>query len=193
MDTPDTALTAASDRITGNVSLMQLFIGFSEIGLSGFGGVAAWAHRALVERRRWLSDQEYAELTGISQVLPGPNIVNFSILFGDRCQGAPGAVAAFGGLMVGPLCILVGLALLYDQFGHLPLVQAGLGGVTAAGGALVIGTALRMARRLKPGLAAILIGLAAFLAAGILHWPLVWIVLGLAPVSLVLTFRETRR
>lgn len=176
-----------------SVSLGDLFKGFLKMGLCGFGGVAAWAHRIVVEERRWLNDKEYADILSLGSVLPGPNIVNVSVMVGDRFQGAIGSVVALSGLMAAPLAILLGMATLYDLYGNLPLVQAAIDGVAAAAAGLVIGTALKMGRRLRPTRVAIFIGCLAFLGAGILQWPLVWVVIGLAPVSLVLTVWESRR
>ncbi|MDY0882567.1 chromate transporter [Dongia soli] len=175
------------------VSLGDLFMGFLKMGLCGFGGVAAWAHRIVVEERRWLNDREFADLLSLGSVLPGPNIVNVSVMVGDRFQGAIGSVAALSGLMAAPLAILLGMATLYDRYGGLPLVQAAIDGVAAAAAGLVIGTALKMGRRLRPTRVAILIGCLAFLGAGLLQWPLVWVVIGLAPASVILTVWESRR
>src|SRR4051812_45526282 len=88
-------------------TLSELFGGFLECALSGFGGVLAWAHRVLVERRKWLSDQEFAELLGLAQILPGGTIINVAVFLGLRFHGLRGVFVALGGLILVPLCILL--------------------------------------------------------------------------------------
>lgn len=176
-----------------SVTLGALFLVFSKIGLCGFGGVAAWAHRILVDERRWYSDKQYADLLSVSSVLPGPNICNLSIMVGDQFRGATGAATALGGLLAGPLLILIGLATLFERYGTLPWVQAVIGGVTAAAAGLVIGTVVKLARRLAPGISNLVIGLLVFGGATILHWHIVIIMLTMVPLSLALTFWERRR
>lgn len=175
------------------VTLGSLFFAFSKIGLCGFGGVAGWAHRIIVDERRWYTDKQYADLLSISSVLPGPNICNMSILVGDQFKGAVGSVAALAGLLTGPLLILIFLATLYERYGDLPLVQAVIASVTAAAAGLVIGTMLKLAMRLRPTIGRILIGLSAFTAAGLLHVHIVFILLTMVPLSLALTLWEQRR
>lgn len=170
-----------------HVTLGALFLAFSKIGLCGFGGVAAWSHRVLVDERRWYSDHQYADLLSMGSVLPGPNVVNMSIMVGDQFRGPAGCLAAAGGLLAGPLLILIGLATIYERYGNLPLVQAAITGVTAAAAGLVIGTVLKLARRLNPTPATITVAVLVFAAAAILHWHLLVIMAIMIPLSLALT------
>jgi chromate transporter len=166
-------------------SLSGLFMACARVGLLGFGGVAVLFRHEVVERRRWLTEQEYAEVLGIGQVLPGGNVLNASIQLGTRWHGAAGALAAPLGLVSGPLLVLAGLAMLHDRLAEVPLVQSMLAGTAAAAAGMTCGAALRMAVRLKPNLAVLLVGLAAFAAAGLLRLPLPAIVLGLAPLGVL--------
>lgn len=163
-----------------------LFLGFLRIGLFGFGGVGAWARHVIVEEKHWLSERDYAEILGLGQVLPGPNVGNASLMIGRRFGGLGGALAAMGGLYCAPFIILLLLCALYDGFGQEPHVQAAMRGVAAGAAGLIIGTALKMAQRLKPTPEAIGIGLLAVFAAAWLRWPLYWIVVVLAPASIAL-------
>ena len=143
----------------------DLFLTYGKIGLIGFGGINAWARRVLVEEKRWLTEQEYAETLGLGQVLPGPNALNAAIMVGDRFHGAIGALLASCSMFGGPLIILMGLAVLYDSYGEVPLVKAVLAGVAAAAAGMVLGTAVKMAQKLKPTLALLAVGLCALAAA----------------------------
>ena len=86
-----------SSRIT--ISRLELFMGFVSIGLMGFGGVATAARYVIVEKRKWLSELDYANILGIGQVLPGGNIINMTIILGDRAHGIIGTCIALLGLM----------------------------------------------------------------------------------------------
>lgn len=169
-----------------------LFLAFAKIGLLGFGGVAPWARRVIVEERRWLSEAEYASILGIGQVLPGPNTVNSSIIIGDRFQGVTGALSAVIGLLFMPILVLIAIALIYDRIAGFPQVDAAIAAGAAAAAGLVIGTALKMARNLRPSAAAIAVGLAAFAAVGLLHLPLALVIVVLGPVSVALVWWRRR-
>ncbi len=170
------------------VSLFELFRGFATIGLLGFGGVAAIARHIIVEKNKWLSDKEYATILGMGQVLPGPNVVNASVVIGDRFQGVKGSIVSVLGLMVPPIFILLILATLYDKFSHLPAVNIALIGGAAAASGMIIGTGLKMAQKIKPGAAGWLIIAAVLICILVIRWPLVYVVLGLIPAALGLTY-----
>lgn len=162
----------------------ELFLGYLKIGLLGFGGVAVWSRRVIVEERRWLSERDYAEVIGLGQVLPGPNIGNAAVMIGRRFHGLPGALLATSGMYAAPLAILMVLCWFYERYGDVPQVGEALQGVAAAAAGMVIGTALKMAGRLQlPPEAFVMIALAAAAAAWV-RLPLPLIVLGLAPVSI---------
>ena len=176
---PETAATRPE------VTRLALYATFFKIGISGFGGVGPWARRVIVEERELLDDREYADVLALCQVLPGPNVGNVAVTIGDRFHGALGSALALGGLMTGPLLVILVLAALYDQFGSLPPVNRAIGGVAAAAAGLAIGTAFKMIGKLRPTADAIAIGGLAFVAVGLLRWPLVPVILSLAPLSVL--------
>jgi chromate transporter len=167
------------------VSKRDLFLAFCKMGLLGFGGVLPWARRVVVEERGWLSDNQFAEDLGLCQVLPGPNVVNFAVVFGSRCQGVAGALLALVGLLAVPLAVLVVLATLHARWGGLPEVRHAIGGLAAAAAGLTVGTALKMGWRAQPGPLMAGIGASGFLAVGLLRWPLVPVVLVLVPAAIL--------
>ena len=171
-------------------SLPELFRAFAIVSLSGFGGALPWARRMIVERKRWMTAQEFAETFALSQFLPGPNVINFSVVFGARFGGAAGAAVALGGLLGPPLLIVLVLAALYARFGDLEILSHILGGVTAAAIGLLIATVGKMAAPifLKRWNSAPLIAIAAFVGVAIFNWPLPLVFLGLAPVSIALAW-----
>jgi chromate transporter len=170
-------------ELRGPCSKTELFTAFTWLALQGFGGVLAVAQRELVERLRWLNKEQFVELLSLSQVLPGPNIINLSLMFGDRHFGWRGALAAVAGMLGAPLLIVLALAALYAQFSSVPQVAGALRGMGAVASGLILATALKLAPTLKhspmglwPGA---LIVMSSALAIGWLRWPLVWVVLGL--------------
>ena len=114
-------------------SKTELFVAFTWLALQGFGGVMAVAQRELVERLRWLSKEQFVEMLSLSQVLPGPNVINLSLMFGDRHFGWRGALTAVAGMLAAPLVIVLALAALYVQFSSVPQVAGALRGMGGRG------------------------------------------------------------
>lgn len=170
----------------------ELFLGFFKIGMLGFGGVAPIARHVIVDDRKWLTDAEFATVLGLGQVLPGPNVVNASIVIGDRFAGPTGVLACLAGQMAAPILIVVLLATVFDRIGGIPWVGAALLGAAAAAAGMVAGTAIKLGRRTKAGAPTLLVGAAAFAAIGLLQWPLVPVVLSLIPLALLASWWERR-
>src|SRR5476651_2453540 len=87
-------------------SLAELFLAFAGVSISAFGGALPWARRMIVEQKRWMTTEEFNEAFALSQFLSGPNLVNFSVVFGSRIGGVAGAALALGGLMGPPLVLI---------------------------------------------------------------------------------------
>jgi len=170
----------------------ELFLAFLAVGLSGFGGVLPWARRTLVEKRAWLTAEAFNETLALCQSLPGPNIINMSIAVGSRFAGVRGAVAALAGLVGAPVAIVLGIAALYGQVGAIGAIRAAIGGLGAAAAGLVGATAAKMAWpliRRRPVSASAFMMLA-FAAVGLMHLPLPWVLLALAPLSIAAAWRR---
>jgi chromate transporter len=172
------------------ISPLQLFIAFSQMALSGFGGVLPFAYRALVERRRWLTAEEFPKLLALSQVMPGPTICNLSVMFGYRSAGLTGAAAALGGMIALPIAIVLALGIGYQQFGDLPPVRRALAGMSAAVAGLIVATAVKMARAMPWRIAPICLLALAFAGVGVMRFPLLAVIVFVAPVGILLAWRE---
>ena len=144
--------------VTPPRTLTELFLGFLSIGARSFGGVLPWAHRVMVEERRWLAPADFAETIGLCQFLPGPNIGNASIVLGKRWFGLRGALVAFLGLVALPFVWVLALGALYADYAAIPMVRAVVIGVGAAGAGLFIGTAIKLGRPLARKPAALAAG-----------------------------------
>jgi chromate transporter len=169
---PETTLTAIDPTLQSRPDLRALFLGFSSVGLSGFGGVLPFARRMLVEERQWLSAEEFNTQLGFCQFLPGPNVVNLAVLVGKRYHGVPGAIVAPLGLLAGPLAIVLLLALLYDRYGSLPLAQSMLRGIAAAGCGLLLAMAWRMGMAIRDKPIFLPFTVLTVAAVAWLRWPL---------------------
>ena len=168
-------------------SPLALFIAFSLLALQGFGGVLAVAQRELVDRRAWLTRTEFVELYAIAQMLPGPNVVNLSLMIGDRYFGWRGALAAIAGMLLAPFLIVIALAASYERLAEFPAVAGALRGMGAVAAGLILAMAFKMLATLRgnllgPWLCALL-GLTALVAIAVLRLPLAWIVIGLGLIG----------
>ena len=184
------------DAMSRPASTGDLFFTFNRLALQGFGGVLAVAQRELVERKRWLTREEFVEMLALSQVLPGPNVVNLALMFGDRCFGLRGAFAALAGMLLAPMVIVLALTALYGHFAQDPVVTGALRGMGAVASGLVIATGLKLLATLKRnpmGLPICLgFGVITVLATAWLRVPLVWVILGLGAVAIAVAWSRLR-
>jgi chromate transporter len=173
-------------------SIRILFTVFLKVALSGFGGVLPFARRELVERRGWLSEAGFNETLALSQSLPGPNILNLSVMVGSRFAGAAGAATCVAGLVLAPVALVLVLATLWSRFGGLGPVSRAIEGLGAAAAGLVLATALKMARTAltRSPLDAGAIMAITFAAVGLTGLPLPGVLAALAPASVYLAWRR---
>lgn len=175
----------------------DLFWAFTFLALQGFGGVLAVAHRELVERRRWMSNEAYLQEVALSQALPGPNVCNLAVMFGDRCFGWRGAAAALAGLMTVPAGLLLLAVVAYTHWAGHALVEGALHGMGAVAAGTVAGTAFKLMGELRrhPLGAAVCLSMAAvvFGALAFLRWPIAPVILGLGGVGVSWTWWRLAR
>jgi len=175
-------------------SLADLFLSFTVLALQGFGGVLAVAQRELVERKRWMTNEEFVEEWSVAQIMPGPNIINLAIMIGGRHFGWRGALAALAGMLAAPMVVVLLLALLYARHASHPGVSGALRGMGAVAAGLIVATGLKLSpalRRNALGLKTCIgFGLLCFVAVALLRWPLAWVLLGLGAAACVLAYRR---
>ncbi|MGE5171236.1 MAG: chromate transporter [Rudaea sp.] len=188
MPVADPALPPSLAHITRKT----LFASFLKMGLLGFGGVLPWARRVIVDERRWLTDREFAELIGLCQVLPGPNVVNLSVIIGARTHGVAGALIAVSGILLVPVGVVLVIATFYASVAHEPLAQDAIAGASAAAAGLILGTALRLLVHAQPPLRGLVTGGLAFVAVGLLQWPLLSVLPVLIVVAVTAEWRAAR-
>lgn len=175
-------------------SLTDLFLSFTILALQGFGGVLAVVQRELVEKKRWMTREEFVEDWAVAQIMPGPNVVNLALMIGDRYFGLRGAMAALAGMLAAPTLVVLALALLYAQYAQVPAVSQALRGMGAVAAGLIAATGLKLMTALKKHplgvpLCGVLGGLT-FIAIALMRWPLLYVLLSLGVLSCVLTYRK---
>jgi chromate transporter len=195
-DSPPAAIAAPELPISAPPpGLLALFTAFAKMSLSGFGGVLAFARRGIVDRHRWMTAEEFNETFALCHFLPGPNIVNLSVVFGSRFRGVPGSIAAFAGLVGPPVVIVTILAVLYARFGEIDALRRTLSGVSCSAVGLLISVVFRMMMPLikKRDVVGVVIMVAVFTAIGVLRLPLPAVLLVAMPLSVAITFVMRRR
>jgi chromate transporter len=147
--------------------LRELFLGFLSIGARSFGGVLPWAHRVMVEDRRWITPEDFAATMGLCQFLPGPNVGNCAIVLGKRWFGVSGALVAFLGLFALPFVWVLALGVLYADFSSNHTLRAVVTGVGAAGAGFFLSTAIKLGHAVARKPAALALATGCFVAVGI--------------------------
>ena len=175
-------------------SLTDLFVSFTLLALQGFGGVLAVVQRELVEKKRWMTREEFIEDWAVAQIMPGPNVVNLSLMIGGRYFGLKGAMAALAGMLTLPLIIVLLLALVYAQFADHPGVAGALRGMGGVAAGLITATGLKLSSALLKNVLGlrqcIALGSLCFVAIAVLRWPLVYVLLGLGGIACTLAWRK---
>ena len=178
------------DLVTAPPGLVALFLAFARMSLAGFGGVLVFARRAIVEQHRWMTADEFNETFALCHFLPGPNIVNLSMVFGSRLRGIAGGVAAFAGLLLPPTLIMTALGIFYARFGDLDVLRRSLAGISSAAVGLLIAVVFRMMtpllKRMDPLALILMLGVCP--AIGVLRLPLPTVLLVAIPVSVAATY-----
>ena len=172
----------------------DLFWSFTWLALQGFGGVLAVVQRELVEKKRWMTNDEFVEDWAVAQIMPGPNVVNLSIMIGERYFGWRGAVAALAGMLTFPLILVLAVAVVYAQFASQPAVAGALRGMGAVAAGLIAGMGLKLSSSLRkhPLGLAVCVGLVALtvIAMAVLRWPLFWTLPSVGLLACALTWRK---
>jgi len=176
-------------------TLVELFVAFAIVSLSGFGGVLAWSHRMLVEQRKWMTPAEFNDAYALCQILPGPTVINLSVVFGRQIGGIPGAIAALAGLLVPGFAVITFLGSLYARYGDIEALQRMFTGMAAAAAGLTISTGAKLAAPMFKGWRfrgsiglAPLVALAILVAVGIMRWPIYWVLAIAVPASIAIAW-----
>lgn len=178
---------AAPQRIAEQaVPLKAIFVAFLLIALCGVGGGSGlvWARRILIEGRGWVSDEEFADIITLCQVMPGPNIIGIAVCVGAKLRGTVGTMAALCGFLVVPWTVGLSLGVLYLRYAHLVVLRNILAGIAAAAAGLLIATGIKLLRPHRGRLSAYAFAALAFGLIAFARLPLMVVLFGLAPVGI---------
>ena len=177
-------------------SLSDLYLSFTLLALQGFGGVLAIVQHELVEKKRWMTREEFVEEWAVAQIMPGPNVVNLSLMIGARYFGLPGALASLAGMLTLPLVIVLLLTFFYAQFADHPGLAGALRGMGAVAAGLITAAGLRLLSTLKSNPLGLSLGIAfavtTFAAIALLRWPLLYVLPGLGLAACMLAYRKLK-
>lgn len=196
---PDSAPAAQAPEIpvahARPASLLAVFLAFARMSLAGFGGVLVIARHAIVDRHRWMTADEFNETFALCHFLPGPNIVNLSMVFGSRLRGIAGGIAAFTGLLLPPTLIMTVLAIIYARFGDVEVLRRVLAGISCAAVGLLIAVVFRMMTPLlkRMDVVVLILMIGVFTAIGVFRWPLQAVLLVAIPLSIGVTYLMRRK
>jgi chromate transporter len=163
-------------------SKTDLFVSFTLLALQGFGGVLAVVQRELVEKKRWMTREQFIEDWAVAQIMPGPNVVNLSLMIGGRYFGLAGALVGVAGMLAAPMVVVLLLAVAFGGVSHEAWAQGALRGMGAVSAGLIAAVGLKLISALRgnPMGMPVCIALAAtsFVGVGLLRWPLAYVLLG---------------
>lgn len=178
-------------------SLADLFVSFTLLALQGFGGVVAVVQRELVERKQWLTQEEFIEDWAVAQVMPGPNVVNLSMMIGGRYFGLPGALSALAGMLAIPLVVVILLAMLHSHFAGHPGVDGALRGMAAVSAGMIGAVGLRLSgtltRHPMPLAWGAALAVLAFVLVALVRVPLLYVLFGVGGLGCILTYRRLKQ
>jgi chromate transporter len=172
----------------------DLFWSFTWLALQGFGGVLAIVQREMVEKKQWLTREEFIEDWAVAQILPGPNVVNLSLMIGDRYFGLRGALMALAGMLTFPLMIVLALAAIFTGMADSPAVAGALRGMGAVAGGLIAATGLKLIAALQTNvmgrLACGVLATVTFVAIALFHVTLAWVLLSIGGLACIWAYRQ---
>jgi chromate transporter len=178
-----------SEATRPRITKLALFLAFSRISLSSFGGALYWSRRELVDRLRWISDREFVELLTLGQLLPGPNVLNLTVMVGNRLGGLAGVAVSVAGYLGWPVLVVIAMGIFYQHYGTVPQVQQALAGMSKVAAGLLLATVVKLAMVLPRQWRPWLFGVLAFVAVGVMRWPLLWVIAALGPCAVFLSWK----
>ena len=146
---------------------LTIFFEFFKIGLFTFGGgyaMIAVIERALVERKKYITHEEYMDVIAIAESTPGPIAINSATYIGYKVAGVLGSIFATFGVVLPSFCIIYVISLFFNQFLEFKYVQYAFSGIQAGIAFLILSAGVKMYKHLNKKPLTIIIFLATFVA-----------------------------
>jgi chromate transporter len=177
-------------------SLGELFNTFSMLAIQGFGGVLAFIERELVEKKKWMTREEFVEEWAIARTMPGPPALNLCIMVGAKHFGWRGALVSLAGMFMFPTMLILTLAIAYAHFGNQPQIVDALRGMGAVAAGMIGATGLKLLSALKTNPLGVKVCTAlvilSFVGIAILQWRLLYVLIVLGGIGYVLAFLKLK-
>jgi len=185
---------SSMDKSVQDVSLTEILLTFTKIGLTGFGGgmaIVALVERVCVKEKEWITSEEFLHGLAFGQIL-GPFSLNVCTFTGHHLRGIKGGITAAVGFITPSFLLVSLLSWLYFTYNKLPQLQAALKGTNPVVIGLIVVVAIDMGRKQIKGGSGVLMALAAFAATVILKLNAAWVLLAAALWSLGVSFYRRR-
>lgn len=160
--------------------LLNLFITFFKIGAFTFGGGYAMLpiiQREIVEKKNWISDEEFMDALAIAQASPGPVAVNTSIYVGYRLKGLKGAITCLLGTVLPSFLTILFIAIFFYQFRENAIIDKIFLGIRPAVVALILAAVYKLMKKSKFTYDKLVVSLVTILIIVIFKTSPVWLVI----------------
>lgn len=176
--------------------ILSLFITFLKIGAFTFGGGYAMIpliQKEVVEKRKWIDDQDILDIVAIAESTPGPIAINSATFVGYKIAGFLGALFSTLGVVFPSFAIILLISFVLKQFENLQVVQYAFIGIRAGVLALIIKALLSMYQQCPKNLISYLLIIASFITVVVFNVSVLLVIIGCAVVGLVSSYVASRR
>lgn len=176
--------------------LFDLFFSFAKIGTFTIGGGLAMMpmmQAELIEKRKWITDEELIDYYAVGQSTPGIVAVNVATFVGYKQMGILGGVFATFGMITPSLVIIMFLASFINSINDYPFVQKALKGINVAVAALLTSTIINFMKKTIKNIVNAIFMMISFLLVFVFKLPSFWIILCALAIGVILTFVEQKK
>ena len=177
-------------------NLFNLYFSFAKIGTFTIGGGLAMMpmmQSELIEKRKWITDEELIDYYAVGQSTPGIVAVNVATFVGYKQMGIVGGIFATLGMVTPSLVIIMILASLINSINDFPIIQKALKGINVAVAALLTSTIINFMKKTIKKFTNAIFMMISFLLVFVFKLPSFWIILFALFIGVVLTYLEKKK
>lgn len=176
--------------------IWKLFLTFLKIGAFTFGGGYAMIpliQREVVEKNKWLTDEDILDIIAIAESTPGPIAINSATFVGYKVAGFFGAFFCTLGVVLPSFVIILAISFVLDAFKELRAVQYAFNGIRAGVVALILKALVNMYKKCPKGLVSYIVIAASFVAVAVFDAPVLAVIVGCAVFGLIASLIAEKR
>lgn len=177
-------------------NLFNLYFSFAKIGTFTIGGGLAMMpmmQAELIEKRKWITDEELIDYYAVGQSTPGIVAVNVATFVGYKQMGIIGGIFATLGMVTPSLVIIMVLAGIINSINDFPIIQKALKGINVAVAALLTSTIINFMKKTIKKFTNAIFMMISFLLVFVFKLPSFWIILFALLIGVVLTYKEKKK